>query len=208
MFSWINSNSVKYVPALTAVGRSELLARWPGTHSRVLSGIQRAAQTVLGVYLKRTCSRETGASGAFPTPFDPGELYHDSYTCKISILKVQKLQRKETNGRTRPIASLSPITRSVITQCFLTRPMALMRPHAKLLWRFVLYFACMFDLCQCHYMHLSNSMYIIPTFPYLGSGITEDGECIYTAEFRTRLEGRRSGHHCRKYGKVIAYRFR
>ena len=142
--------------------------------------------------------------------FRPGELYHDSYTCKISILKVQKLQRKETNGRTRPIASLSPITRSVITQCFLTRPMALMRPHAKLLWRFVLYFACMFDLCQCHYMHLSNSMYIIPTFPYLGSGITEDGECIglYTAEFRTRLEGRRSGHHCRKYGKVIAYRFR
>jgi len=100
MFSWINSNSVKYVAALTAVGRSELLARWPGTHSRVLSGIQRAAQTVLGVYLKRTCSRETGASGAFPTPFDPGELYHDSYTCKISILKVQKLQRKDERADT------------------------------------------------------------------------------------------------------------
>ena len=30
---------------------------WPGTHSRILFGIQRAAQTVLGVYLKRTCSR-------------------------------------------------------------------------------------------------------------------------------------------------------
>jgi len=30
--------------ALTAVGRSRLLAWWPGTHSRVLSGIQRAAQ--------------------------------------------------------------------------------------------------------------------------------------------------------------------
>jgi len=40
-----------------AVGRSQLLARWPGTHSRILSGIQRAAQTALGVYLKRTCSR-------------------------------------------------------------------------------------------------------------------------------------------------------
>jgi len=39
---------------LTAVGRSQLLARWPGTHSRILSGIPRAAQTVLGVYLKRT----------------------------------------------------------------------------------------------------------------------------------------------------------
>jgi len=48
----------------TAVGRSQLLARWPGTHSRILSRIQRAAQTVLGVYLKRTCSRVTSASGA------------------------------------------------------------------------------------------------------------------------------------------------
>jgi len=34
-------------------------SRWPGTHSRILSEIQRAAQTVLGVYLKRTCSRVT-----------------------------------------------------------------------------------------------------------------------------------------------------
>ena len=34
---------------LTAVARSQLLARWPGTHSRILSGIQRAAQTVLDV---------------------------------------------------------------------------------------------------------------------------------------------------------------
>ena len=49
---------------LTAVGRSQLLARWPGTHSRILSRIQRAAQTVLSVYLKRTCSRVTSASSA------------------------------------------------------------------------------------------------------------------------------------------------
>ena len=49
---------------LTAVGRSQLLARWPGTHSRTSSGIQRATQTVLGVYLKRTCSRVTGAPSA------------------------------------------------------------------------------------------------------------------------------------------------
>ena len=49
---------------LTAVGRSQLLARWPGTHSGILSGIQRAAQTVLGVYLKRTCWRVTSASSA------------------------------------------------------------------------------------------------------------------------------------------------
>ena len=49
---------------LTTVGRSQQLVRWPGTHSRVVSGIQRAAQTVLGVYLKRTCSRVTSASSA------------------------------------------------------------------------------------------------------------------------------------------------
>ena len=51
---------------LTAVGRSRLLARWPGTHCRILSAIHRAAQTVLGVYLglKRTCSRVTSASSA------------------------------------------------------------------------------------------------------------------------------------------------
>ena len=51
--------TVTYLPyrvsrsTLTAVGRSQLPARWPGTLSRILSGIQRAAQTVLGVYLKR-----------------------------------------------------------------------------------------------------------------------------------------------------------
>ena len=49
---------------LTAVGRSQLLARWPGTHSRILSGIQREARTVLGVYLQRTFSRDTSASSA------------------------------------------------------------------------------------------------------------------------------------------------
>jgi len=52
------------VLTLTAVGRFQLLARWPGTHSRILSVIERAAQTVLGVYLKRTCSRDTSASSA------------------------------------------------------------------------------------------------------------------------------------------------
>jgi len=62
--------TVTYLPyrvsgsTLTAVGRSQLLARWPGTHSRILSGIQRAAHTVLGVYLKRTCSRVSSASSA------------------------------------------------------------------------------------------------------------------------------------------------
>ena len=49
---------------LTAVGRSQLLAWRPGTHSWILSGIQQATQTVLGVYSKRTCSRFTSASSA------------------------------------------------------------------------------------------------------------------------------------------------
>jgi len=62
--------TVTYLPyrvsrsTLMAVGRSQLLARWTGTLSRILSWIQRAAQTVLGVYLKRTCSRVTSASCA------------------------------------------------------------------------------------------------------------------------------------------------
>ena len=49
---------------LTAAGRFQLLARWPGTQSPILYGIQRAAQTVLGIYLKRACSRVTSASSA------------------------------------------------------------------------------------------------------------------------------------------------
>ena len=47
--------TVAYLPyrvsdsALTAVGRSQLLIRWPGTLSRFLSGILWTAQTILGV---------------------------------------------------------------------------------------------------------------------------------------------------------------
>jgi len=61
---------VTYLPyrvsasTLTTVGRSRLLVRWPGTHCRILSGIQRAAQTVFCIYLKRTSSRDTNASSA------------------------------------------------------------------------------------------------------------------------------------------------
>jgi len=64
----LRSANLTYLPyrvngsTLTAVGRCQLLARWPGTHSGI--GIQRAAQTVLGVYFKRTCSRVTSASSA------------------------------------------------------------------------------------------------------------------------------------------------
>ena len=53
----LRSANLTYFPyrvsgsTLTVVGRSQLLARWPGTFSVILSRIQRAAQTVLGVYL-------------------------------------------------------------------------------------------------------------------------------------------------------------
>ena len=62
--------TVTYLPyrvsasTLMAIGRSQLLARWPGTHSRILSWLQRAAQTVLDAYLECTCLRLTSASSA------------------------------------------------------------------------------------------------------------------------------------------------
>jgi len=77
--------TVTYLPyrvsrsTLTVVGHSQLLARWPGTHSRILSTIQRAAQTVLGVYLKRICSRVTSASSALAV-LDDYALYKSTHS--------------------------------------------------------------------------------------------------------------------------------
>ena len=46
----------------------------------------------------------------------------------------------------------------------------------------------------------------VDTFPYIGSMITEDGEC--TTEFRTRLNrGQAIEASLQKCGKVTAYRF-
>ena len=62
--------TVTYLPyrvsgsTLTAVGHSQLLARWPGTHSQILAETQRAAQTVFSIYLKSNCSHDTSASSA------------------------------------------------------------------------------------------------------------------------------------------------
>jgi len=78
------------VTTLTAVGRSRLLARWPGTHSRILSGIQRAARTVSGIYLKRTCSRVTSASSALAVLNDYA-LYKSTHSLTHS--KLQELRR-------------------------------------------------------------------------------------------------------------------
>jgi len=72
---------------LTAVGRSRLLARWPGTHSRIVSWIQQAAQTVLGVYLKRTCLRVTSASSALGVLSDCA-LYKPTHSLTHSLQPV------------------------------------------------------------------------------------------------------------------------
>ena len=84
--------TVTYLPyrvsgsTLTAVGRSQLLARWRGTHSRAdfIRGIQRAAQTVLGVYVERTCSRVTSASSALAVLNDYA-LYESTHSITRSL---------------------------------------------------------------------------------------------------------------------------
>ena len=82
--------TVTYLPyrvsrsTLTAVGRARLLTRWPGTHSRILSEIQRAARTVLEVYLKRTCSRVTSASSALGVLNDYA-LYKSTHSLSYSL---------------------------------------------------------------------------------------------------------------------------
>jgi len=52
--------------------------------SRILSGIQRAAQTVLGVYLKRTCSRVTSAFSAIAVLNDYA-LYKSTHALTHSL---------------------------------------------------------------------------------------------------------------------------
>jgi len=66
----------------------------PGTHSRILFGIHRAAQTVLGVYLKRTCSCVTSASSALWVLNDYA-LYKSTHslTHSLAVLAVSKLRR-------------------------------------------------------------------------------------------------------------------
>ena len=74
---------------LTDVGRSRLLARWPGTLSRILSGIDRATQTVLGVCLKRTCSRVTSASSALGVLNDYA-LHKSTHSLAHSLLTTRR----------------------------------------------------------------------------------------------------------------------
>jgi len=102
--------TVLYLPyrvfgsTLTAVRRSQLLARWPGTHSRILSGIQRAVQTVLCVYLKRTCSRVTSAFSALGVLNDYA-LYTNPRTHSLTP--------------TRVVPDKGPLNRCVCVPCSL-----------------------------------------------------------------------------------------
>jgi len=81
-----------------AVGCSQLLARWPGTHSRILSGIQRAAQTVLGVYLKRTCSHVTIVHPAHDYGvLNDYALYKSTHSLTHSLIKNKK-NKYESEG--------------------------------------------------------------------------------------------------------------
>ena len=85
--------TVAYLPCrvsgstLSAVGRSQLLARMPMPRalSLTLSGIPLTAQTVLGVYLKCTCSRDTSASSALGVLND-NALYKNPRTHSFRVL--------------------------------------------------------------------------------------------------------------------------
>ena len=85
---------------LTAVARSQLLARWPGTLSLTLSGIRRAAQTVLGVYLKRTGSRVTSASSALGVLNDYA-LYKSTHSLTHSHSPLPKRRPTECHANNK-----------------------------------------------------------------------------------------------------------
>ena len=63
------------------------------------------------------------------------------------------------------------------------------------------------DGIACHVLIQNELMKQVDTFPYLGSLITEYGEC--TTEFCTRLNrGQAIEASLRRYGKVTTYRYK
>ena len=84
--------TVTYLPyrvsgsTLTAVRRSQLLARWPGTHSQNFIQDPTSSTDCLGVYLKRTCSCVTSACSANEqTDTNDCQLMHFVRLCAIQI---------------------------------------------------------------------------------------------------------------------------
>jgi len=73
---------------LNTYGRRAFSVAGPMTWNSLpdfIHGIQRAAQTVLGVYLKRTCSRDTSASSALEV-FNDYALYESTHSLTHSGL--------------------------------------------------------------------------------------------------------------------------
>ena len=58
------------------------------------------------------------------------------------------------------------------------------------------------DGIACRILIQNKELEQVDTFQYLGYLITKNGEIPY----QVKQGERRSGHHCRKYGKVTAYR--
>jgi len=79
-----------------------------------IHGIQRAAQTVLvGVYLKRTCSRVTSASSALGVLDD----YADTRYTNPLTRTVTHVQSGCVVGKVKPTVSNPQITLNVLTVC-------------------------------------------------------------------------------------------
>ena len=70
--------------SINTYGRRAFSVAGPMAWNSLPSGIQRAAQTVLGVYLKRTCSRVTSASSALGVLNDYA-LYKSTHSLTHSL---------------------------------------------------------------------------------------------------------------------------
>jgi len=93
----------------TVAGRFQLLARWPETLYQILSGIPRAAHTVLGVYLERTCSRDTSAFSALGVLND-NALHKSTYSVTIESMSRKLSFPKCSEIHTFPPPTVPPVT--------------------------------------------------------------------------------------------------
>jgi len=93
----------------TVAVRFQLLARWPETLYQILSGIPRAAHTVLGVYLERTCSRDTSAFSALGVLND-NALHKSTYSVTIESMSRKLSFPKCSEIHTFPPPTVPPVT--------------------------------------------------------------------------------------------------
>ena len=83
-----------------------------------IRGIQRAAQTVLCIYLKRTCSRDTGASSALGVLNDY-TLYKSTHSLTQSLLYYCFVNKTRRRRRRRSSLLTTPIRQSTSRGCLL-----------------------------------------------------------------------------------------